>query len=48
MIIGVDNQKHIGRISIVNFNRHILFDKIIKPKVAVSNYLSHITGLNEF
>lgn len=48
MIIGTDNQKHIGWISIVNYNRHILFDKIIKPKVAVSNYLSHITGLNEF
>lgn len=48
MIIGSDNQKHIAWISIVNFSRHILFDKIIKPKVSVSNYLSHITGLNEF
>lgn len=34
--------------SIVNYNRHILFDEFIKPEVKVTNYLHHVTNLDSF
>lgn len=34
--------------SIVNYNRHVLFDEYIKPEKKVVNYLSHVTDLNAF
>lgn len=34
--------------SIVNYNRHILFDEYIKPELKVSNYLHHVTNLDSF
>lgn len=30
-VIGENGLKELARITIVNFNRHVLFDEIIKP-----------------
>lgn len=48
MIICEDKQKHLARLTIVNYNRHIIFDEYIKPKLKVINYLTHITNLDAF
>ena len=39
-VIGENGLKELAWISIVNFNRHILFDEVIKPEQKVSNYLT--------
>lgn len=39
-------QKHeLARLSIVNYNGHILFDEFIKPKNKVINYLTWVSGV---
>ena len=48
MVVCTDSQKHLARLSIVNFNRHTLFDEFIKPELPVKNYLNHITNIDSF
>lgn len=39
-------EKHeIGRVSIVNYNGHILFDEFIRPKNRIVNYLTWVSGI---
>lgn len=48
MVVCSDSQKHLARLSIVNFNRHTLFDEFIKPELPVVNYLNHVTNIDSF
>ncbi len=48
MVICEDEQSHLARLSVVNFNRHVLFDEIIKPALKVKNYLTSVTNLDSF
>ena len=48
MVICEDNQRHLARLSIVNFNRHVIFDEYIKPQKNVKNYLKEITNIDSF
>ena len=48
MVICEDNQRHLARLSIVNFNRHVIFDEYIKPTLKVKNYLFDITNIDPF
>jgi RNA exonuclease 4 len=45
MLICEDNSKQIGRLSIVNFNRVVLYDSFFKPSKRVKNYLTRYSGL---
>ena len=39
-------EKHeLGRVSIVNYNGHILFDEYIRPKNRIINYLTWVSGI---
>ncbi len=35
----------LARCSIVDYNGHVLFDQIIKPKWRVTNYLTWVSGM---
>ena len=48
MIQCVDKSKQLARVSIVNYNRQVIFDEYIKPEGEVKDYLSEITNLNSF
>lgn len=48
MVICEDNQRHLARLSIVNYNRHVIFDEYIKPEKKVKNYLKEITNIDSF
>lgn len=48
MVLCADTQKHLARISIVNYNRVVLLDEFVKPELPVKNYLSHITNIDAF
>ena len=48
MVICEDQQYHLARISIVNYNRHVLFDSYIKPNLKIKNYLEKVTNLSSF
>jgi RNA exonuclease 4 len=48
MVICTDGQKHLARVTIINYNRHVLFDEHIKPPLPVKNYLTHITNITAF
>lgn len=45
MLLCEDNSKQIGRLSIVNFNRVVLYDSFFKPPKRVKNYLTRYSGL---
>lgn len=45
MLICTDNSKQIGRLSIVNYNRVVLYDSFFKPPRRVKNYLTRYSGL---
>ena len=45
MVLVQGNTQTLARCSIVNYNGHCLFDKLIRPTEKVENYLSKITGL---
>ena len=39
-------EKHeLGRLCIVNYNGHILFDEFIRPKNKIINYLTWVSGI---
>lgn len=46
MVICEDQQRHLARVSIVNYNRHVLFDEYIKPTMKITNYLKEVTNLD--
>lgn len=48
MVVCSDGQKHLARVTIVNYNRHVLFDEFVKPPLAVKDYLTHITNITAF
>lgn len=48
MVLCTDTQKHLARLSIVNYNRVVLMDEYVRPEVPVKNYLSHITNIDAF
>lgn len=48
MVLCEDSNRHVARVSIVNYNRHILLDAFIKPPSPVKDYLSDITNLNSY
>jgi RNA exonuclease 4 len=48
MVVCSDSQKHLARLSIVNYNRQTLFDEFIKPELPVVNYLNHVTNIDSF
>ena len=48
MVICEDTKSHLARLSIVNYNRHVLFDNYIQPRLPVTNYLTHVTNLDAF
>ena len=48
MVICNDGEKHLARLTIVNFNRHVVFDEFIKPKLAVKDYITHITNVDSY
>lgn len=48
MVVCSDTERHIARISIVNYNRHTLFDEFVKPELPVKDYLNHITNIDSF
>jgi RNA exonuclease 4 len=35
----------LARISIVNYNGHVLMDKFVKPKRKIVNYLTWVSGV---
>ena len=37
--------KEIARLSIVNYNGHVLFDEYFKPRNKVINYLTWVSGI---
>ena len=45
MVLGVDDLKHIARISLVNYNRQVLLDTFVRPAVEVKNYLTEVTNI---
>lgn len=44
MINVVGKLKEIARLSIVNYNGHVLFDEFFKPRGRVTNYLTWVSG----
>jgi len=38
-------KKEIARLSIVNYNQHVLFDEFFKPRTKVVNYLTWVSGI---
>ena len=48
MVACTDGQKHLARVTIVNYNRHVLFDEFVKPSLPVKDYLTHITNITAF
>jgi len=46
MVLLEGNVQALARCSIVNYNGHVLFDKLIRPTKRVENYLPKITGLS--
>ena len=45
MLICVGEEKQIGRLSIVNYNRVTLYDSFFKPSKRVKSYLTEFSGL---
>lgn len=48
MVLCTDTQKHLARLTIVNYNRVVLIDEYVKPELPVKNYISHITNIDAF
>ena len=48
MVLARGFQPKLARISITNYNGHVLLDKIIKQKAKVDDFLTDITGLNRY
>jgi len=46
MVLLEGNVQALARCSIVNYNGHVLFDKLVRPTKRVENYLPKITGLS--
>ena len=45
MVLVEGNVQALARCSIVNYNGHVLFDKIIRPQKRVENFLSKVSGI---
>ena len=45
MVMVSGNIKELARLSIVNYNGHVLFDKFIKPTGNITNYLTWVSGV---
>jgi len=46
MVMVAGNIHELARCSIVNYNGHVLFDKLIKPTGKVTNYLTWVSGVS--
>ena len=46
-MVRCQNKQVICRLSIVNFEGHVIFDELIKPEEKVDDYISYITGINQ-
>jgi len=45
MVMVEGNRHELARCSIVNYNGHVLFDKFIKPKQRITNFLTWVSGV---
>lgn len=45
--VKTESKHSVGSITIINYDGKVIFDKIIKPKESVINYMSRITGFNK-
>mgnify|MGYP000865260170 CR=1 FL=1 len=45
MVKVEDDQSEVARITIVNYNNHVLFDQYIRPKGKITNYLTFVSGV---
>lgn len=48
MVICEDGQRHLARVTIVNYNRVVLLDEFVKPALTVRNYLTDVTNITAF
>ena len=51
MVLSKENYaaqaKHeLGRVCIVNYNGHILYDEFVRPKYHITNYLTWVSGIS--
>eukprot|EP00331_Platyophrya_macrostoma_P014435 CAMPEP_0176413778 /NCGR_PEP_ID=MMETSP0127-20121128/4889_1 /TAXON_ID=938130 /ORGANISM="Platyophrya macrostoma, Strain WH" /LENGTH=390 /DNA_ID=CAMNT_0017793599 /DNA_START=48 /DNA_END=1220 /DNA_ORIENTATION=+ len=45
MVKVEENESEVARITIVNYNNHVLFDQFIRPKRKITDYLTFVSGV---